>query len=65
MCWSRAGREIGSIRGAVIGKEKPEQVILTYRHRNGRGREWADVREPVPLTWTPCNLGGETLVHLS
>src|SRR3954469_4154907 len=30
--WSRAGRETGSIRDAVLGNEKPEQVILTYRH---------------------------------
>jgi hypothetical protein len=55
--WSRAGRETGSIRGTVIGNEKPERVILTYRHRSGPGREWEDVRELVPLTWTACNFG--------
>jgi hypothetical protein len=57
--WSRAKREIGSIRCAVTGSEKPERVILTYRHRSGSGREWEDVREPVALTWTVCNFGGE------
>jgi hypothetical protein len=57
--WSRARRETGSIRGAVIGNEKPKQVILTYRHRSGPGGEWEDVREPVLLTWTACNFGGE------
>ncbi len=57
--WSRGGRETASIRGAVIGDEKPEGVILTYRHRNGPGGEWEDVREPVPLEWTACNFGGE------
>jgi len=57
--WSRAGRETGSIRGAVLGNEKPEQVILTYRHRSGPGGEWEDVREPVALSWTACNFGGE------
>jgi hypothetical protein len=57
--WSRADRETGSIRGAVTGSEKPEQVILTYRHRSGSGGEWEDVREPVPLSWTACNFGGE------
>ena len=57
--WSRAGRETGSIPCAVIGDEKPERVILTYRHRSGSGGEWEDVREPVPLTWTACNFGGE------
>src|SRR5215212_9323038 len=56
--WSQAGRETGSIRGAVMGNEKPERVILTYRHRSGPSREWEDIREPVPLTWTACNFGG-------
>jgi hypothetical protein len=57
--WSRAGRETGSIRGAVIGSEKPERVILSYRHRSGLGGEWVDIQEPVRLTWTACNFGGE------
>jgi hypothetical protein len=57
--WSRAGRETGSIRATAIGDEKPERVILTYRHRSGPGGEWEDVREPVLLSWTVCNFGGE------
>jgi len=57
--WSRAGRETGSIRATVMGHEKPEQVILTYRHRSGPSGEWKEVREPVVLTWTVCNFGGE------
>jgi hypothetical protein len=57
--WSRADRETGSIRGVVEGAERPEQMILLYRHRSGSGREWDDVREPVTLTWTVCNFGGE------
>ena len=57
--WSRAGSKTGSIRGAVIEEGKPERVVLTYRHRRGPGGEWEDVREPVPLTWTGCNFGGE------
>jgi adenine-specific DNA-methyltransferase len=52
--WSRAGREMGSIRCAVIGDEKPERVILTYRHRSDPSGEWEEVREPVALSWTPC-----------
>jgi hypothetical protein len=43
----------------VIGDEKPEKVILTYRHRSGPSGEWEDVREPVELAWTACNFGGE------
>ena len=57
--WSRAGRETGSIRGAVSRDSQPEQITLLYRHRSGLGGEWEDVREPVPLTWTACNFGGE------
>jgi hypothetical protein len=57
--WSRAERETDSIGGIVEGAEAPERVILTYRHQRGPGGEWEDVREPVPLTWTACNFGGE------
>jgi hypothetical protein len=53
--WSRAGREMASIRGFVYR----DRVILSYRHRNGMGTEWEDVKEPVSLEWTPCNFGGE------
>ncbi len=59
MRWSRGERETGSIGGSVEGTEKPERVILRYRHQSGSGSEWEDVREPVPLTWTGCNFGGE------
>src|SRR5215211_7505330 len=57
--WSRAGSETGSIRGVVSRDDRPEQVTLLYRHRSRLGGEWEDVQEPVPLTWTACNFGGE------
>src|SRR5215212_9423673 len=57
--WSRAGRETGSIHGAVEGNARPDRVILLYRPRRGQGGEWEDVMEPVPFTWTACNFGGE------
>ena len=57
--WSRTGREVGSIRGAVEGSGMPERVVLLYRHRDGSAGEWEDVREPVPLAWTACSFGGE------
>jgi hypothetical protein len=53
--WSRAGKERASIRGFVYR----DQIVLSYRHRNGLGGEWEDVKEPVPLQWPPCNFGGE------
>ena len=57
--WSRAGRETGSIRGAVTGRGRPERLTLTYCSRSGPHGKWEDVTEPVPLEWTPCNFGGE------
>jgi hypothetical protein len=56
--WSRAGRETGSIRGAVEGSGRPERVLLLYRYRSGPGGEWEDVHEPVTLDWSACNFGG-------
>jgi hypothetical protein len=59
--WSRGEHETGSIGGSVEGhlRLRPERVILRYRHRSGPGGEWEDAQEPVPLTWTACNFGGE------
>jgi hypothetical protein len=53
--WSHAGRQTGSIGGVAYRG----QVTLLYRHRRGLGGEWEDVKQTVPLTWTPCSFGGE------
>jgi hypothetical protein len=53
--WSRAGRQIGSIGGVSYR----DRVTLLYRHRRGLGDEWEEVKETVPLEWTPCNFEGE------
>jgi hypothetical protein len=57
--WSRAGRQIASIGGVVLGSSRPEGVVLLFRHRSGLSVEWEDVQELVELDWTPCNFGGE------
>ena len=62
--WSRADRETGSIRCAVLGDEKPVRVILTYRHRSSASGAWKEVSEPVALSWTACNFGVRALVCL-
>jgi hypothetical protein len=63
--WSRAGRETGSIRCAVLGDEKAEGLILTYRHRSGPSGEWEDVKEPVPLDLDDMQLRrGAAVVYL-
>jgi hypothetical protein len=56
--WSRAGRETGSIKGAVEGSDRPKRLLLLYRHWSGPGGEWEDVHESVSLDWTACNFGG-------
>ena len=56
--WSWADRKTGSIRGVVEGYKRPERVVLLYRYRSGLGVEWEDVRETVPIEWTPCTFGG-------
>src|SRR5919202_5080265 len=53
--WSRAGRQTGSIRGVVEGNERPERLLLLYRHLSGPGAEWEGVNEPVTLDWSTCN----------
>src|SRR3712207_2963768 len=57
--WSRAGRQVASIAGVVLGASRPERVVLLFRHRSGPGAEWEDAQQPVELDWTPCNFGGE------
>jgi hypothetical protein len=57
--WSRAARETGSIQVVVSGDGRPERITLLYGHRSGASGEWEDVQEPVLLSWTACNFGGE------
>jgi hypothetical protein len=57
--WSRAGRETGSIGGMVSEGDRPQWVLLFYRHRSGPGAEWEDMQEPVSFEWSACNFGGE------
>src|SRR3712207_3595213 len=57
--WSRAGRQIASSGGVVLGSSRPERVVLFFRHRRGPRAEWEDVQQPVELDWTSCNFGGE------
>jgi len=58
--WSRNGRKEASIGWAVFGSDngKAESLELYYTV-TPRGGEPKDVRYHVPITWTPCNYGGE------
>lgn len=54
--WSIRGEVIASIGVAV----EADRVVLSYRQRD-QGGEWKDVRYPVLIDRTPCNLGGSRL----
>jgi hypothetical protein len=52
--WTRDRETVASIQ-VESGRD---QVILKYRSR-AYGEEWSDVRQTVPLKWTPCRFGSE------
>jgi hypothetical protein len=57
--WFRGERETASIGAWIVGKDGDEQVcaaVLVYRV--GSGTHTRDVRETVPIVWTPCRYGG-------
>jgi len=54
LTWTNSGEETGSIRFQVINGF----INLNYRIRE-YGDQWEDIKEPVELTWTPCNFGGK------
>jgi hypothetical protein len=51
--WSR-----GLSSNAITGYSMGDEVVLLYKQRHGDG-EWEPVEQRLPLTWTPCNYGGE------
>ncbi len=53
-CWSR-GREVVASVGITASRE---QVQLRYQSRRGSS-DPVQHDYTVPITWTPCNLGGE------
>ena len=44
--------------GGIMVEVKYERVLLSYRIRRG-DEHGLDIEEPVPLTWTPCQYGGQ------
>ncbi len=54
--WSRGGKPVGNVGGAV----SREAVLLRYTLTRGGG-EPEDVQDALPLVWTPCTFGGSRL----
>lgn len=53
LCWTRNGREVGSIQIRV----EPDSVMLNYRSRSNGG-DWQSMEYPVHMEWTDLHLGG-------
>ncbi len=47
----------GKQTGCIDLRAEYGAVVLSYRYR-GYGEDWQAVDQRVPLTWTPCRLGG-------
>jgi hypothetical protein len=52
--WSCGGEPSGNISV----RTESGAVVLLYRWRNYGDAEWKSVEQRVPITWTPCHLGG-------
>jgi hypothetical protein len=52
VAWAFDGERCAGIR---VGTEW-QAVVLMFRVQRAEG--WEDIRQRVPLTWTPCHLGG-------
>jgi AAA domain/Helix-turn-helix domain of resolvase len=53
--WTRGGEPSGNISV----RTEPGAAILLYRSRRPGATEWKSIEQRVPLTWTPCHLGGQ------
>ena len=52
--WSRDGQ----LTGSIDIKIRFGEITLRYRTRRHDG-VWQDISETLPITWTPCALGGQ------
>jgi hypothetical protein len=53
--WTRGGEPAGSIRV----RTECDAVILVYRSWSWGASESKSTEQRVPITWTPCHLGGQ------
>ena len=54
MYWTSDGEKTGEIMFTVFSSS----IQLRYHHRQA-GEEWQQIRENVPIEFTPCHMGGE------
>jgi hypothetical protein len=48
----------GEPAGSITVRTEADAVVLMFRSRIWQGSEWKSVEQRVPITWTPCRLGG-------
>jgi hypothetical protein len=53
--WTRGGEPSGDISVRM----EPDLVILSFRSRSRSEGQWKSIEQRVPITWTPCHLGGQ------
>jgi hypothetical protein len=51
--WKQDGARVAWIQFRREG----DRLVLSYRIRR-HGGEWQDVKQPTPIVWRPCRLGG-------
>jgi hypothetical protein len=44
--------------GSISVRTELDAVVLMFRSRTSPDSEWKSVEQRVPITWTPCRLGG-------
>jgi hypothetical protein len=55
--WSWTCR--GEPSGNINVRTEWDAVVLVYRIRSWGATEWKSIEQRVPITWTPCHLGGQ------
>jgi hypothetical protein len=52
--WMCGGEPFGSINV----RTELDTVVLMFKSQSSQDGEWKSVEQRVPITWTPCHLGG-------
>jgi hypothetical protein len=59
--WHREGRLLaggGEPSGTINVRAEADAVVLSFRARSFLAAGWKPIEQRVPITWTPCHLGG-------
>jgi hypothetical protein len=48
----------GETSGTIKVRNEVDAVVLMYQARSFLAAGWKSIEQRVPITWTPCHLGG-------